>query len=97
MKTINILSNYSEIDYLDVVMCGQAEVIDGVYKVTYPDNVNIKGEIKGLYARLEEEENNINTLEIILEQLKKEGKVCEYETMHLSVFDCDYGKFTKDY
>lgn len=90
--TMTIYSYYSELDMFSDNYNG----IDGVYKVEYPDNLNLKDEIKSAYKEMTEKEMLTNELAVILNYLKEQGKIYGYSILSVETFDCDYGNFKED-
>ena len=88
-KHINIVSYYSDVDYVHDCFNG----IDSVYSIYFPVDMDIKAEIKRAYDELQDKEELTNELSCMLDYLIKEGKRIVYQTLNYTKFDCDYGIF----
>ena len=90
MKTLYINSYYSDYDTRDT----NCSTVDGTYKVTYPDHLNLKSEIKNAYKRIQDVEDRVVCeLSEVLEYLIGKGLELDYEITDAIKFDCDYGCF----
>jgi len=84
MKKITIKSIY-----------GEDESEDGIYVITYPEDVDIKQEILRATNYLECKGCNVNELSEVLEYLIGDGINLDYEQLHYDLFDIDYFQFLR--
>lgn len=81
-QTIYIKSYYSE-----------GCCTEGLYKITYPANMDLEIEIERKYDDLQSEGESNYELSCMLDALVKEGKDIQYEVLEVTDFDCDHGIF----
>lgn len=91
-KHINIVSYYSDVDYVHDCFNG----MDDVYSIYFPVDMDIKAEIRRAYQELQNKDELTNELSCMLDYLIKEGKEIDYEVLNYTRFDCDYGTFNEE-
>ena len=88
MKHIFIDSYYSEVDFRDTFDC-----VDGFYEAWCEDADKFKKDVEDTYIAYQDADEIVNSLEMILEDLQKQGKIAAWQKWNCMKFDCDYGEF----